>query len=221
MVKKYIALLVVLTLCPNAFAQENPYRFVHFEELFKEGIYISFEQFALQQPIKAESIIAMENKSDPDFLTKILSYERFSFFDAHGHTITSDTEKIWGLVHKNTLYIWHEHMLSKIHYSGRWSYFISYKTATFPDVSIAPGSYYAMQIPLNSSRKVATNIIDLKTGDIKPLNKKNLSTILANDSTLLQEYNELSKRKQRQLKYLYIRKINDLTPFNLPVKNSN
>lgn len=194
---------------------------MHFQEIFNEGVYLSFEQFAMQLPITKSHITATENKSDPDFLTKILSYERFTFFDSQGNILTSDTDKIWGLVHKNTLYIWYNKMLSKIHYSGRWSYFISYKKSTLPETSISPGSYYAMQIPLNSSKNITANIIDLSTGEIKSLTKKNLITLLDNDSELRQEYQNLSRRKQRQLKYLYLKKLNDRTPFIFPSNHSN
>lgn len=215
----HIIILIAFSL--TGYSQSTSYRFTHFEKVFEEGIYLNFEQFKKQKPVGIHQIIAMEKKSDPDFINKILSYDKFSFFDPYGQILTLNTNSIWGITHRNSLYLWHEKLLCKVHFTGRWGYFTSYKTNQAPGASISPGGYYAMQIPVNTARNATSKIIDLKTGEITPLKRKSIQTILEYDSLLFNEYNSLSRRKQKQLKFLYIRKLNDKIPFEFLTKDSN
>jgi len=211
-----ITVLIVCMSLAGAFSQEQKYQFVHFEELFKPGIYLSFEAFKAQQPIPEHAIIAMEKKDDPQFLLKVLSYERFSYFDSTGNRRTLKSEDIWGLVRRNSLYIFHEYALSKVHFNGRWGYFTTYKISLQPGMGVMPGSHLAVQVPLTAGKRTQTMIIDLKTGNIQPFKRKDFLNILSADSLLKNEYQSLRRRKQKQLKYLYLRKLNDRTEFTYP-----
>ncbi|MFO7863668.1 MAG: hypothetical protein R6U85_06685 [Salinivirgaceae bacterium] len=197
-------------LTPISPAQTKEYQFVHFEEVYAEGIYLSFDQFKLQNPIAKTQIIAAESVNDPEFLFKVLSYEKLSFFDTLGHQHTINSSDIWGIVRKNALYILHNQLLCKVHSNGRWGHFMSYRTSLQPDLNIAPGGYYAVQVPLNAGKNATVNIIDLQNGTILPMNRKTIIELLEADTTLQEEYKALRRRKQKQLKYLYLRKLNDV-----------
>jgi len=190
-------------------AQKQKYTFVHFEDLFKEGIYITFNDFVHQHQVSKEQIIALEDPNDPQYLLKVLSYERFSYFDSLGNKLIMESPDIWGLVRRNSLYIFDDYMLAKVHFNGRWGYFTTYELMPQPEMGVMPGSYYAVQVPVTAGKKTVTKIIDLKTGDIQEFTRKNLKKVLAADSLILNDYNSLRRRKQKQLKYLYLRKIND------------
>lgn len=206
---KYLFVILFILLGLHVQAQKHKFIFVHFEDVFKEGIYITFNDFLNQHPVKKDQIIAMEDPNDPQFLLKILSYERFSYFDSLGNKLIIESPEIWGLVRRNSLYVFHDQMLAKVHFNGRWGYFTTYEIRSQPELGMVPGSYYAVQVPLTAGRKTVTNIIDLKTGEIKDFTRKNLKSVLSVDSLLLVDYNSLRRRKQKQLKYLYLRKLND------------
>lgn len=197
-------------------AQQNQYKFVHFEELFKEGIYVTFDDFKHQNPVSRHAIIALEDKNDPDFLLKVLSYDRFSYFDSTGQKHTLPSGEIWGMVRRNALYIFYGYALSKVHFNGRWGYFTSYKRTLQPGMNVMPGSYYAVQVPFTAGKRAQTMIVDLKNGKISPFKRKDLMEVLNSDSLLKNEYESLTRRKQKQLKYLYLRKLNDKIEFTFP-----
>lgn len=197
-------------------SQENSYNFVHFQELFEDGIYLSFDDFKAQRPIPKHAIVAVEDKNDPRFLLKVLSYERFSFFDSTGNRHTLRSEDIWGIVRRNSLYVFHEYTLAKVHFNGRWGYFTTYKISPQPGMGIMPGSHLAVQVPLTAGKRTQTMIIDLGTGEIYPFKRKPFLNILSADSLLKNEYQSLRRRKQKQLKYLYLRKLNDKIEFTYP-----
>jgi hypothetical protein len=206
---KYLLGLVLLINILPIQAQNNKYTFVHFEDVFKEGIYVTFNDFLNQYPVKKEQIIAMEDPNDPQYLLKVLSYERFSYFDSLGNKLTLNSPDIWGLVRRNSLYIFHDYMLAKVHFNGRWGYFTTYEIKPQADMGMMPGSYYAVSVPLTAGKKTITHIIDLNSGEITEFTRKNLMKVLSADSLLLKDYNSLKRRKQKQLKYLYLRKLND------------
>ncbi len=206
----HIILLFLTFFVHSELKAQNPeYKFVQFENIFEEGIYLTFHDFKLQQPIKKQSIVATENKSTGNFLLKVLSYQKFTYFDSSGNQIAKKSEEIWGMVHKNALYIYYEKVLSKVYFSGRWSHFITHKITPNAGTAMTPGGYYAVQVPLTAGKKAIPMLIDLKTGDILPFDRKRLAGLLSVDSTLQNEYKSLRKRKQKQLKYLYLRKLND------------
>ncbi|MDA3866962.1 MAG: hypothetical protein PF489_09495 [Salinivirgaceae bacterium] len=207
---KILLLTVHLWIITGTMAQTNEYQFVHFEEVYTEGIYLSFDHFKQQSPVEKTQIIAKESVNDPRFLFKVLSYEQFSFFDTLGQQHIVQSDNIWGIVRKNALYILSNHVLCKVHSNGRWGHFITYRTNIQPGMNIAPGGYYAVQVPLNAGKNTIVNIIDLKNGAIYPMNRKTITNLLEADSSLQIEYNALRRRKQKQLKYLYLRKLNDV-----------
>jgi hypothetical protein len=209
LIMKQILSFLFLFVTFAIFSQNPKYTFVHFEDMFAEGIYVTFNDFKQQKPIKKEQIIAMEDPNDPQFLLKVLSYERFSYFDSIGNKLIIESPDIWGLVRRNSLYVFHDFMLAKVHFNGRWGYFTTYELLPQPEMGVMPGSYYAVQVPITAGKKTITKIIDFKTGEIQEFSRKNLKKVLAADSLILNEYNSLRRRKQKQLKYLYLRKIND------------
>lgn len=221
-IRSHILLFVLLLFAlVKVHAQENEYKFVQFESIFEEGIYKTFHDFFLQQPIKKESIVATENKNATDFLLKVLSYERFTYFDSTGSQISLKSENIWGIVHKNALYIFYGQMLSKVYYTGRWSHFITHQIRPRAGTAFTPGGYYAVQVPLTAGQKAHPMLIDLQTGEIIPFDRKELAELMLTDSALQAEYKSLPKRKQKQLKYLYLRKLNDKYSFQLNPDNKD
>jgi hypothetical protein len=206
---KYLFTIICVLIGLHVQSQSGKYTFVHFEDVFKEGIYITFNDFINQHPVKNDQIIAMEDPNDPQFLLKVLSYERFSYFDSLGNKLVMESPEIWGLVRRNSLYVFYDQMLAKVHFNGRWGYFTTYEMMAQPGIGVMPGNYYAVQAPLTTGKKAVTNIIDLKTGEVKEFTRKNFRSVLAIDSLLLIDYNSLKRRKQKQLKYLYLRKLND------------
>lgn len=63
-------------------------------------------------------------------------------------------------------------------------------------------------------------LLNLKTGTIFKLNKKNLAMVFEKrDSELFEEYKHLSSKKQEQMKFIYVKKFNERNPVYIPVRN--
>jgi hypothetical protein len=59
-------------------------------------------------------------------------------------------------------------------------------------------------------------LLDFKTGNILDYSEESVELLLMADPVLHDEFASLSKKKQKQLKFLYIRKFNEKNPLYFP-----
>jgi len=61
-------------------------------------------------------------------------------------------------------------------------------------------------------------IITMNTGEILDFDVENVARAISSDTALYNEFNDLSKRKKRNMMFYYIRKFNENHPLYLPSK---
>ena len=79
--------------------------------------------------------------------------------------------------------------------------------------------YNPYYYPMNSSyqtKEIRQFILDFETGNVFSYNYNDVKTIFMRDVELFDEFNQLKKRKQKKLLFLYVRKYNERNPLYLP-----
>ena len=80
------------------------------------------------------------------------------------------------------------------------------------------GSYYSPYRQSNMSRnEMKQYIIDFESGKMLEFDVENTELLLMKDNKLYEEYVQLSRKKKRELMFVYIRKFNENNPLYLPV----
>ena len=59
-------------------------------------------------------------------------------------------------------------------------------------------------------------LLDFKTGNVLDYNEEGIELLLMADPVLHDEFASLRKKKQKQLKFMYIRKFNERNPLYFP-----
>jgi hypothetical protein len=70
---------------------------------FKEGIYLTINQFKSDDPIPPGSIVSAIPKSELDFLTQVLENKKVTYIDEKGVEQQVATASIWGYCRNRTV----------------------------------------------------------------------------------------------------------------------
>ncbi len=189
---------------------------------FKDGIYLNFEQVRHNSPITRSQIVTSLDKDDIDFYEKLIKQEYIRFID-RGMTKIIETRQIWGFCDEGTLYIHLGDDFAKIINKGHLGYFIAIHKVTYYDRPYYTTYYYDPNVVYpRTSQEMRHFIIDFSTGKIYDFNPQSLLKILKQyDPQLFQEYNNLSRRKQKKLIFYYLRKFNSRHPLTITIKKSD
>jgi len=80
------------------------------------------------------------------------------------------------------------------------------------------GSYYSPYSRSNVARtELRQYIIEFETGKVLDFTPDNVALLLMKDPSVYDEYVQLSRKKKKQLMFVYIRKFNENNPLYLPV----
>lgn len=191
---------------------------------FNDGIYLDFEQVKGNNPIPKTRIMVSENLTNPLFFDKILSGKKIFYFDENGLRKEVATEKIWGFSNKGVIYINMGGNFNKISIVGSICHFIA--TVTVVNQQYYDPFYNGYSAGYNvgpsvyAVQETRQFLLDFKTGTVFDYSYENVSLAIASDSVLAKEYAAMKKRKQKDLKFLYIRKYNERNPLLIPVKSN-
>jgi hypothetical protein len=189
---------------------------------FREGIYLTFNQFKNNSPLPKYKLITNVNKDMPTFLSEVLKADTIFYIGSKGEIIPYPKSKIWGYCENNTVFINYNKKFNRILIIGKIGFFISKLTvtSTIYDNMMYPGYYYydPFYYPISGyPRKVKNDeiiryLIDFNTGEVLPFDYKNLELLLSSDTELYNEYISLPKRKRKKLIFMYIRRFNERNP---------
>jgi hypothetical protein len=189
---------------------------------FSEGFYINFEQVRNNVPVPAARVVTEEDHTNPDFFNKVLDGKKFAFFDPQGVRREVDVNQMWGFSRNGVIYIRVGEVFNRITFIGNICHFVAtvttYNSRYYDPYYYNPYSPYRyMYSPSNySSSEMRQYIMDFETGKVLEYNERNLEVLLMKDPELHDEYTALRKKKQKQLKFMYIRKFNERNPLYLP-----
>ncbi len=208
---------------------------------FKDGIYLNFEQVKLNKPIPKARILTSVDYNDREFFRKILEPGKIYFYDNMGIRQEVDQNNIWGYSRNGVIYVQVQGNFNRITFVGSICHFVAdVKTYDSRYYSSPYGGYYdpyyypygysnyyynpynPYYSPYGRSNMARTELkqylIDFDSGKILEFNIENTKLMLMKDSQLYDEYVQLSRRKKKQLMFVYIRKFNEENPLYIPVE---
>jgi len=184
---------------------------------FKEGVYLNFESVKRDFPIPKSRIISNIDLDDNDFFIFTTSQDKLFYYDKLGNILETRTKNLWGYSSNGVLYININNDFYRITQVGTISHFVAYKTSYDMNSNYSP--YYSVNPYYNTAPTTTTEmrqyLLDFNTGRIFEYNFKSIEVLLMPDIELFEEYQQLSKKKKKQLKFLYIRRYNERNPLYL------
>lgn len=195
---------------------------------FKEGVFTNFDQVRQNNPIPKSRIISAVPYDDPDFFERVLKEKRLQLYDNLGVKQEIQTKAIWGFSRNGILYIYLNNSYFRITIIGNICHFVGSLTSYNRNSGVP---YYGYGYPYyyspyynpsyspysnNASVEMKQYLLDFLTGNVLDYSEESVRVLLMSDPELHDEYAGLNKKKQKQLKFLYIRKFNERNPLYFP-----
>jgi hypothetical protein len=214
---------------------------------FNDGIYLNFEQVKMNNPIPKAKLLTSVDYNDREFFKKIFELDNIYFYDALGVRQEVAKSDIWGYARNGALNIQIQGNFNRITFVGNICHFVADITSYdmnsynspygYYDPYYSPygyGSYYNPYnsyyspyssyypySPYNQPNMARTELkqylIDFESGKVVEFDTENTELLLMKDNQLYEEYVQLSKKKKKDLRFVYLRKFNEKNPLYIPV----
>lgn len=237
--------LSLLVASPNSFGQQKVAYSPDFQ--FKEGVYLSFQDFKNNNPIEVTHIYSELDIRNDDYLDMVLDTDSVVYFDKLLEERIVDTRSVWGFCKNNKIYIgintvqdskdWRDRQWFPILSIGAYSYFTATVIVTrymppSPSMGMgyggmgmygnqgfpSNGNYYDEAVNIHSLLDFSSGqLIELGTGDLSAIAPELLEQLLAYDRPLLNEFEDKSRHDQKQASMFYIREFNQRNPIYFPL----
>jgi len=221
-----ILLFLFLAWSNILFAQVDTTGLVRYtpEFRFTDGFYINFSQVRTNHPVLKSRILTTVDYNDESFFKQILDEKKISFYDESGAKQEFQTSKIWGFAKNGNLYIRVGNEFNRIIVVGSICHFIadvstynpSYYNPYIYDYYSYPYSYPYYNSSAYETKEMKQFLLDFNTGKIYDYEVKSVEILLMKDTSLYEEYMNLSNKKKKQLKFMYVRRFNERNPLYLP-----
>lgn len=208
---------------------------------FNDGIYVNFDQVKLNKPIPKAKLLTSVDYNDREFFKKIFENDNIYFYDDLGIRQELSKNSIWGYARNGALNIQIQGNFNRITFVGTICHFVADITTYDSRYSNSPygyydpyyspygynsyyspygyNNYYSPYRQSNMSRtELKQYLIDFESGKVLEFDIDNTELLLMKDSQLYEEYVQLSRKKKKELMFVYIRKYNDKTPLFIPVE---
>ncbi len=181
---------------------------------FKEGLYLTLEQFKNNRPILKESVVSVIPKTQIDFLTQVLEQKIIIYKDSVGLEQKIQTSTLWGYSQNRTIYINFNNEFNRVNVIGTLSLF-SAIVVQVPMRNEPLGDMYAIE---PSFTELHQFVFDTQNNKIYDFSSKNMELLLKIDEDLYAQFMKLKKRAKADSVFIYLRKYNEKHPLYLPVK---
>ena len=204
---------------------------------FNDGIYINFDQVKLNSPIPKAKLLTSIDYNDREFFKKVLEGEKIYFYDNIGVRQEVPKSNIWGYSRNGVLYIQIQENFNRVTFVGSICHFVaditsydnrSYNSPYYYDPYYSPYSYSSYYNPYNSyyspyrsnmsRNELKQYLIDFESGKVLEFDIEDTELLLMKDNQLYEEYVQLSRKKKKELMFVYIRKFNEKNPLYIPVE---
>ncbi len=217
-----LSLIAIIWSAVFVFAQENGSNknSIKYTPAFKftDGIFLNFQEVKDNNPIPKSQILTEINYNSFDFYDKLFENEYITIYDNLGIKKEVDTRTIWGFSNKGIIYININDEFNRIPVFGSISHFIANKTVIDYNPYMYGNTHYYYSDPYNEKTVMMQYLLDFETGKIYDFTSGSVKKIISKDLELYEEYTKLSKRKQKKLMFLYVRKYNEKHPIYFPKK---
>jgi hypothetical protein len=231
--RKHPVMYMIILLCSVSlpvFSQPDTTQMVLYtpEFEFTDGIYLNFMQVRNNDPIPKSRLITDVEYQSKDFFEQVLDNRFVYFFDQMGLRKQVRTSDIWGFSRNGILYIAMEDGFYRITIVGRICHFVAnittYDTRYYDPYYYNPYYYdyyrYGGYPSTYSTNELRQYLLDFDTGEVLNYTRESLKVLLMKDPELYDEYSQLRRKKQKQLKFLYLRKFNERNPLYIPAQNN-
>lgn len=205
---------------------------------FTDGIYLNFDQVKMNSPIPKAKLLTSVDYNDREFFKKILEGDKIYFYDNMGVRQEVAKINIWGYSRNGVLYIQVQDNFNRITFVGNICHFVAdittYDSRSYNspygyyDPYYSPygyGNYYNPYNPYYSPYRSGMSrnelkqyLIDFESGKVLEFDVENTELLLMKDNQLYEEYVQLSRRKKKDLMFVYIRKFDEKNPLYIPVE---
>ncbi|MCB9185911.1 MAG: hypothetical protein H6601_04115 [Flavobacteriales bacterium] len=212
---------------------------------FKDGLYITFLDFKNNNPIPLEYIVSDYDIRDADYLEQVLQNDSVVYYDNLYEERVIGVQQLWGFCQQGRVFIGFgaESTMNNPEFFdfyplvsiGAISLFTAYETyyrTMSPGPNMGMGGIYDPMYN-NSMTVMETEqvqlMLEFKTGRLLLANRGEMgylppelvAQILKDDPVLLEEFNALSGRDEKQKGMFFIRRFNERNPIYFPVSGSN
>jgi hypothetical protein len=183
---------------------------------FNDGIYTTIDMVRNNSPIPPNWIDADLNASNPIFYEEITKTDQIDFYDENGVRRFIRTNEVWGYCRKGVLYVHIGVKFYEIKYLGGVSFFKASEKTYNPPVPKkktyinSPDYEYSNTTLLVNGKEY---LIDLMENHYWEFGVGGLEYLLERDPQLLDEFNDLKKRKKKQMRYVFLIRYNEKHPF--------
>jgi len=237
--RRGIFILLVTFLTISLAGQDTEREMVEFtpDFRFNDGIFLTFEQVKANNPISKAKILTSADYNARDFFKQVFENDKIYFYDAMGIRQEISKEDIWGYSRNGILYVQIQGGFNRITYVGNICHFVAEITTydrryygspyNYYDPYYSPYSYnyyssyyspyYLPYRPTTVSKnELIQYMIEFETGKVIEYDLKNVELLLMKDPELYDEFMQLSRKKKKQMMFLYLRKYNEKHPLYLP-----
>jgi hypothetical protein len=205
---------------------------------FKDGIYLNFDQVKANSPIAKAKLLTSADYNDREFFNKVFESGKIYFYDELGVRQEVEKSNIWGFARNGVLYVLIQDNFNRITFFGNICHFVADITtydsrynnyspygyydpyySSYNYGSYSPySSFYSPRQQTIARNELKQYMIDFETGKILEFSVANVELLLMKDPTVYDEYVQLSRKKKKELMFVYIRKFNEKNPLYLPAK---
>ena len=178
---------------------------------FKEGVFLTIEQFKKNTPIPKSDIISVLPKDQIDFLTQMMEQNTITYKDSEGVEQKLQTSTVWGYSQNRTVYINFNSDFNRLNVIGTLSLF-SAMVVQSPIRSEPLGDMYAIDPTFTELRQF---VLDTKANKVVDFSAKNMELLLKDDAELYGQFMKLKKRAKGDSIFIYLRKYNEKHPLYL------
>lgn len=200
---------------------------------FKEGIYVNFEQVRQNSPVPKAKLLSTIDYNDTDFFRKLFENDKVYYFDDMGARQEIAQNQIWGYSRNGILYIRMQEGFSRITFIGSICHFVAdittedryygspyspygyydpYYSPYYSPYSYYSPYYYSPYNRRSTRTELKQFIIDWESGRVMNFDVENTNIVLTKDPELHEEFARLSRKKKRDMLFVYIRKYNEKHP---------
>jgi hypothetical protein len=222
------------------FGQEKEHMVKYSPEFrFTDGIYLNFEQVKMNSPIPKAKLLTSVDYNDREFFKKIFEVDKIYFYDGMGVRQEVAKNNIWGYARNGVVYVQIQESFNRITFVGSICHFVAdittydsryynspygyydpfYSPYSYNNYYNPYSSYYSPYRQSNMSRnELKQYLIDFESGKILEFDVENTELLLMKDNQLYEEFVQLSRKKKKELMFVYIRKFNEKNPLYIPVE---
>ncbi|MFM1874462.1 MAG: hypothetical protein RL266_199 [Bacteroidota bacterium] len=212
--------------------------------VFKEGIYLSFQDFQNNKPVPLTYLISDLDIRSENYIDQLVLQDSIHYYDHQLEQRSIATEKVWGYCKRNRVFM---------AFGAKQSYnnpdffdfypllnigAISYLTATeayYRNVTTGPQMGIGFRDPMFSEQMTVTEsgqvqlllefrsgrVMVVGRGELRSVPPEMVSELIAEDRSLRIEFEALSIKDQKQKGMFFIRRYNERNPIYFPVSPSN